>query len=212
MTVNIFEKIFSNQEVEQLRNFYSQLPVANTRYLDNGKLVRIMKNSEYNLQDQLPFKILNKKLTQTLGPHQFTGGHWMDSHYPFYCHVDSLTNHVARGITVHDSQLHKNIGLLIPLSENKHFHTVFFDHMFERLYPTYMDDLARDSDSSLDVNVMNLLDHHTPEECEKIKKFKLSKIVPWTLGSMFSWPRNQLHCSSNFEKYGLTKQAIVLWL
>jgi len=212
MTVRIFENIFSKEELQQLCEFYAQLPIANTRYLDNGKLFRIIKNSEYNLEDQLPYKILNEKLTQALGPHHFTGGHWMDSHFPFQCHVDNIANYVSRGVPIHYSELHKNIGVLIPLSEGEHFHTIFFDHTIEELYPNYMDDLAVNSDTDLDSGTMDLLDHHSVDECEKIKKLKLSNIVPWKLGNMFTWPRDQLHCSSNFEKYGLTKQAIVLWL
>jgi hypothetical protein len=212
MTLRVFENIFSKEELQQLCEFYAQLPIANTRYLDNGKLFRIIKHSEYNLEDQLPFRILHEKLTQILGPHQFTGGHWMDSHFPFLCHNDSIANHAARGVPIHYSDLHKNIGVLIPLCEGKHFHTVFFDHMLPELYPNYLDDLAANSDTELSDDVMDLLDHHDPDAYRKIKKLKLAKIVRWKLGSMFTWPRDQLHCSSNFEKYGLTKQALVLWL
>jgi len=212
MTVKIFENVFSKEELQQLCEFYAQLPVANTRYLDNSKLFRIIKNSEYNLEDQLPYKILHEKLTQTLGPHHFTGGHWMDSHAPFRCHIDNIANYTARGVPIHHSELHKNVGVLIPLCEGEHFQTIFFDHMLDQLYPGYMNDLANNSDTELDSVTMSLLDHHSADECEKIKKFKLANIVRWKLGNMFTWPRDQLHCSSNFEKYGLTKQAIVLWL
>ena len=115
---------------------------------------------------------------------------------------------------VFESSTHKNIGALIPLCENEHFKTIFFEHMIndDVFNLNYLEQLTCSSNSELPGEFMELMDHHPPEEYDRIKKLKLTQVIDWKVGRVFSWPRNQLHCSSNFEKYNLTKQAIVLWL
>jgi len=212
MTINTFHNVFTHEEIKQLINFYASLPVSNTKYLPDGRLFRIIKNSEYNLEDQAAFKILNPKLTEILGPHQFTGGHWMDSYSPFCVHIDNISNYNQRGVSVFEAETHKNIGVLIPLCEHEHFKTIFFDCLLDNLDPGYLDKLSNVNNPELSSEFMTLVDHHSDEEYNKIKKIKLDCIVDWKIGDVFSWPRDQLHCSSNFAKYNLNKQAIVLWL
>jgi len=212
MSVNIFDNVFSIDEINQLIEFYDKLPVSNTKLLPDGELCRVMKNSEYNLEDQLPFHIINSKLTSLLGEHHFTGGHWMDSYWPFPLHVDNISSYNDRGVPVFESPLHKNIGVLIPLSEHEHFKTVFFDHKTIKYDTTFLDQISKNSTTELDSEFMSLVDHHSVDEYEKIKKIKLDCVADWHLGRVFTWDRDQLHCSSNFKKYRLHKQAIVLWL
>jgi len=212
MTAKIFNNVFSPDEISQLINFYSALPISNTRYYPNGELVRHMKNSEYNLQDQLPYKILNPKLRNILGDHCFTGGHWMDSYSPFRLHIDNISSYNQQGIPVFNSPLHQNIGVLIPLCEHQHFQTIFFDYLLDTFELNFLHKIYSPSNSELSEEFMNLVDHHSSEECNRIKKFKLDCVLDWKIGSVLSWPRNQIHCSSNFKKYNLNKQAIVLWL
>jgi len=210
--ITVYENVFTHTEIVQLTNFYNKLPISNVRHHPDGRLFRNIKNSEYNLEDQDAFKILNPKLTKILGPHHFTGGHWLDAHSPYLLHVDNIAIFEKSNIPVYHSPLHKNVGVLIPLVEHQHFHTIFFDHYFEMFDSSYKQEIAKSSNSSLDDSVMDLLDHHDPNDLPDIKKFKLDQVVNWKIGNVLMWPRNQLHCSSNFEKYGLTKQAIVLWL
>lgn len=212
MSAKIYENVFTSKEIDQLIDFYAGLPVSNTKYLPDGRLFRVMKNSEYNMEDQLSFKIINPKLTEVLGQHHFTGGHWMDSYSPFLLHIDNIASYNDRNVPVYESPLHKNIGVLIPLCENPHFHTVFFDHCLDVMNPQAIADLARSRDETLSDEFMQLMDHHPAETLQKIRHLKLDRVIEWKLGSIFSWPRDQLHCSSNFEKYNLNKQAIVLWL
>jgi hypothetical protein len=212
MSVKIFDNVFSIGEINQLIEFYKKLPISNTKYLPNGELRRVMKNSEYNLEDQLPFQIINSKLTNLLGEHCFTGGHWMDSYWPFSLHVDNISSYNDRGVPVFESPLHKNIGVLIPLSEHEHFKTIFFDHKTIEYNVAVLDQISKNSITELDPEFMSLVDHHSLDECKNIKKLKLDCVADWQLGGVFTWDRDQLHCSSNFGKYKLHKQAIVLWL
>jgi len=212
MTAKIFDNVFTTLEIDQLIDFYSTLPITNTRHYPNGELVRQMKNSEYNLSDQVPYKILKSKLTSVLGEHCFTGGHWMDSYSPFRLHIDNISSYDKQGIPVFESPLHQNIGVLIPLCEHKHFQTIFFDYMLDTFEHDFSNEVYTPGDTELSPEFMELVDHHTAEECNHIKKFKLNCVLDWKIGSVLTWPRNQLHCSSNFKKYNLNKQAIVLWL
>ena len=157
-------------------------------------------------------KSSNPKLAQTLGAHHFTGGHWMDSYSPFTLHVDTIASYADRDIPVYESDLHKNIGVLIPLSEHEHFQTIFFDYSLRSFADQDLDGIAQSDSPDLSAEFMQLVDHHDAACYEKIKKLKLDQVVNWKLGSVFCWPRDRLHCSSNFEKYNLHKQAVVLWL
>ena len=212
MTAKIFNNIFTHSEIDHLINFYSTLPIANTKHYPNGDLVRHIKHSVYDRQDQVPYKIINSKLTAILGDHSFTGGHWMDSYSPFRLHNDNISSYNKRGVPVFESPLHQNIGVLIPLCEHEHFQTIFFDYMLDTFEPDFSNDIYSSDESELSTEFMKLVDHHSDEECNHIKKFKLDCLLNWKIGSVLCWPRNQLHCSSNFKKYNLNKQAIVLWL
>jgi hypothetical protein len=208
----VYKDVFSSSDITRLIDFYNLLPISDVKFSPNGKIFRNIKNSEYNFEDQDVFKILNPALTKILGPHQFTGGHWLDAHSPYTLHIDNISDFQKRNIPVFQSPLHKNVGVLIPLVEHQHFNTVFFDHYFEILEPGYIQKTANNSMSLLDQSIMDLLDHHSAENLVDIQRFRLDRVVNWKIGSVLVWPRNQLHCSSNFEKYGLTKQAVVLWL
>lgn len=208
----VHDNIFTQEEIAELNQYYAGLPVVSDKHLPNGKLLRKMKNSEYNFEDQLPYQIIHPKLEKLLGRHHFTGGHYLDAHQPFVCHVDNISFYNESGVPVYEDPDHKNTGVLIPLVEGEHFNTVFFDHYYKLLTPGYMEEIAQNSDTELEPEIMDLLDHHRPEDLPHIKKFKLDCVGNWKIGRVLTWGRDQLHCSSNFAKYGLTKQAIVLWV
>jgi hypothetical protein len=210
--MKIYHNVFDAEEIKKLTNFYSTLPIVSEKRSTDGQLFRNIKNTEYNLQDELPYQIIHPKLEKLIGQHRFTGGHYLDAHQPYVCHIDTIPSFNKRDVPVHESLDHRNLGILIPLVENKHFHTIFFNHYLESLNPGYMNKISCNSDTTLEPEIMALLDHHTAEELSNIAKFKLDTVADWVVGSVLSWDRNQLHCSGNFAKYGLTKQAIVLWV
>lgn len=209
----VYDNVFTQDEIDQLIRYYKDLPISSIKYLPDGELLRNVKNTNYNLEDQLPYKIIHDKLEKVIGAHHFTGGHYLDSHQPYILHFDNIDYFKSTGVPVYESDLSKEVGVLIPLVANQNFQTMFFDHHLNSpLTDDWMKDLAKNSTQVLPTDVLDLLDHHTPEELESIKHFILDGVAEWKIGRVIVWRRNQLHCSSNFAKHGLTKQAIVLWV
>lgn len=213
MTVDVFSGVFDRSEIDALTAFYHELPVSNSRYHTNGQLIRTMKHSQYNLTDRTPYKILSPKLQTILGQHEFSGGHYMDAHLPFELHVDSISAYKRNAVKIFDAPAQQNKGVLIPLSENVHFHTVFFQHYRDKFdMSDIYDVVAGISPPVVTESWLDLMDHHDPDWFDCIGRLTLDRVASWHLGDVICWSRNQLHCSSNFAKHGLTKQAIVLWI
>jgi hypothetical protein len=213
MTATVFSNVFDPTEINTLIEFYDELPISNVRYHDDGEIFRTMKHSQYNLQEQAAYQILHPKISAVLGPHQFSGGHYMDSHLPFQLHVDSISAYEHRDVEIFDAPAQQNRGVLIPLSENTHFHTMFFEHYTDRFdMPDLEHMLAETPAPDLIEPWVELMDHHDRRWCDLISRLTLDCVAEWHIGDVISWPRNQLHCSSNFAKHGLTKQAIVIWI
>ena len=208
----IYDNVFTQQDIDQLVDYYKDQPISSVKNLPDGRLLRNIKNSNYNLEDQAPYKIIHDKLEDNIGPHHFTGGHWLDSHQPYQLHIDNIVSFKSRDIPVYESELHKNYGLLIPLVENKHFCTMFFNHYLKDMSEGWMEGLVKDNAQQLSTDTIDLLGHHTLKELESIKHFQLDGIAEWKIGRVIVWDRNQLHCSSNFAKFNLNKQAVVLWV
>ena len=102
----------------------------------------------------------------------------------------------------------KNIGILIPLSENQYFKTIFFDYLIDQFDCNTV--LPKISNEPLEIG--EDLDHVDPVLKEKIKYIPLDQIFNWKIGDIAIWNRNQLHSASNFLPSGKFKTAITLFL
>jgi hypothetical protein len=213
MTVSVFTNVFDAAELQCLIEFYDSMPIINSRHDEHDRVIRHMKNSQYNLEDTDPYKILHPKLQAILGQHEFSGGHYMDSHLPFKLHVDSISAYEHNGVKIFDAPAQQNKGVLIPLIQGPHFHTIFFEHYLDRfVFDDLENMLCNTVPPSQDPDWFGLMDHHSPDWFNCIRRLTIDRVVNWQLGDVICWPRNQVHCSSNFSKHGLTKQAIVLWI
>lgn len=208
----IYDDIFSKDEIQRLIDFYEDQPISNERRHDNGTLQRVVKSTDYNIKDSVPYNIIHDKLEALIGPHTFSGGHHVDSHLPYELHVDTVRHFQSKEGVFVASDGQSGYGVLIPLIEHPEFKTLFFDHYIDDLQFGWKTLHYEDRSNILPDNVISMLTHQTPEELEKIKYLPLDGVADWKLGRVVTWPRNQLHCSSDFRKSGLTKQAVVVWV
>jgi hypothetical protein len=210
--MKIISNVWTQQDIATLIDFYASQPLSNQRFLDDGRLWRNMKNTDYNIKDSLPYRVLNQKLIDNIGQHCFNNGHYLDSHWPFSLHIDAYGTHAKANVPQFGPRSNAGLACMIPLSEGPHFQTLFFDYYADDWQKSDIQKIAEHHGECLSPSVLESIDHHSQEQIQKIKYLTLDAVAHWELGSLVVWDRRQLHCSSNFAKYGLTKQAIVLFL
>jgi hypothetical protein len=199
-----YHNVFTPDEIQQLIKFFDDKESFPTeRNIKN-------KNLEYHILDDFAYKLLNPKLTKLLGEHEFDTGTYKESSAPYGIHVDSRTMHdTITGLMSFAVGLPKqNVAVLIPLVEGPEFKTVTFD-----VFSDY-----NLSDKDLNTRTQEQINALNPDEFEHVRNFKILNRLPvdsifeWKLGSVFVWPRNQQHMSTNFAKYNVTKKFLILFI
>lgn len=206
-TLQIHRGVFSTQEIQDLIDYYRDQPYVKEKMLDGGLQYK-NKNNDYNIDTSVPYKIINPKLKNILGEHSMQFGTYLESHKPFSLHVDNNTTFQNKGMYQHLSNAHKNLSVLIPLSEHELFSTVFFDYSIELFDKNCSLPRVLDQPQSCE----SLLSHLSLEWQEQIQWIPVDGIFHWRLGDLAVWHRDQLHCASNFLSSGLTKQAVTIFL
>ena len=209
--IKTIENFLSTDEVSQLVEYFKTKSYANVTTINfNGQQVTKSKhkNSEYEQSNSLVYQILHNKIQSTMGDHTMTHGSLLESHFPYPLHVDTYETFQEKNFYNLNNQ-NSNISLLISLNEHPQFKTVFFDLKTPvlkipadlpmtntPLFPDYPD--------------LNF-DHCDDHAKEFLKSLKITNVYNWKTGNAVYWPRNQVHCSSNFYGLGLTKNALVLF-
>lgn len=209
--VKTIENFLSADEVSQLVEYFKAKSYTNVTTLDfNGQ--RIVKskhkNSDYCQSDSIVYQILQDKIQLAIGNHSMTHGSLLESHYPYPLHVDTYKTFQENNFYNLSNQ-NLNISLLISLNEHPQFKTVFFDLVTPVLnIPPNLP--ITNTPLFPDYPQLNF-DHCNDNSKEFLKTLKITDVYDWKVGNAVYWPRDQVHCSSNFYGLGLTKNALVLF-
>lgn len=197
MTAKVYHNIFSPEEIDLINKFYEPRPVAAEDYYSKNK------NLEYHIPGDFSYQLLNPKITQLLGDHEFATGAYKECINPYGLHVDDYRVHNATGtITTFATTQQHNKALLIPLVEGQYFKTVTFKCYCtdNKMRPEWYGDK-----NSLDLN----------EYCHEKRDFARLPVdieYIWSLGDVLAWQRDQMHMSSNFAIHGVTKKFLILFI
>ena len=203
-----YENVFSLEELEKLTNWFNLIPLSENQGLDPQGSVN--KQLDYDRPISLVHKIIRPKINQILGPdHIFSAGSYKELKVPYATHIDnaayiSLSNSEATGDKKYEA------AILIPLIENEKFNTVVFDIDDQINLPMggEMPNSWLGPENDLDLDDFD----HVPEPARsQIKKLPVAFVAQWKLGNVIVWRRNQLHASTNFAKFGLTKKFIIVF-
>lgn len=206
------QQFITQDQVEILNAYSNHKPPSEVKTIDyNGqKIVRtVHRDCDYHVSDSVVHELLYEKLHKVLGPHTFDHGSFVESHFPYPLHVDTHETFIAKNIYTHTDQK-LNASVLICLNDHPLFSTVFFDYFteifdieqsLERCHKQ-IDSLSHDSVdlTHLSDRAMTLLSH-----------INITNVAHWRVGDCLIWPRDQLHCSSNFLASGLQKKALVMF-
>jgi hypothetical protein len=201
----IFKGIISLEEINTLKDYYSQKPVTQTRFKDDAKTIlkAKLKDSDYNIVDSIVYKILGPKIKNIVGDHAMTHGAHFESFYPYGIHTDTdTTNAFAPKLEQH---INLNLGVLIPLTESDADKTIFFKH-----FTDHFSESTKLPDKIVKHDDLSIFDHLNQWHKDRLQFLEIDKIFEWKLGDMAMWDRNQIHCAGNFLSHGTSKKHIAL--
>lgn len=175
-----------------------------------NNVVNINKNLDYHFEGSISNKILKPKLDSVFGEdHYVAQGCYKVNSLPLGTHIDNAGT--LYQWEKQDLPPRHQVGMIIPLNESEHFATVTFDvysdswHGMSELLPAEHETGSNDFD-------LSRLDHIPEPARSQLKKFNVDQVFQWRLGDAFMWNKNQLHCSTNFAKYGLEKKFVLLFI
>jgi hypothetical protein len=197
MSSKVYSNVFSPQEINSIIEFYSSKSIAAEDHYSKNK------NLEYQIQDDFSYQLLNTKITEILGEHEFATGAYKECVRPYALHVDAYATHNSTGtITTFATAKKHNAALLIPLVEGPGYKTVTFK--------CYSDNNKIQLDWLGNTNTLNFAEY---QHCHSdIVRLPVDIEYSWHLGDMLVWDRNQLHASADFTRYGVTKKFLILFI
>jgi len=187
-------------EINAIVDFYESKPVAAQDYWSKNK------NLEYQIVEDFSYKLLHPRLESLLGEHEFATGAYKECVNPYGLHVDSYQAHCdTDSITTFSSSTKHNSAFLIPLVEGHCYKTVTF-----KCYSSNNNFESLMSQWSTHKNNLNL--DEFPHESSRIDQLPVDVEYVWQLGDILSWDRNQLHISSDFRRFGVTKKFLIMFI
>jgi hypothetical protein len=198
MSSKVYSNVFTKEEIDLIIEFYESKEIKARDQWSNNKYL------EYHIPEDFLYQILNPKLTEILGEHEFATGAYKECIQPYCLHVDAYEAHQETNtITSFSSAKKHNKALLIPLVEGPAYKTVTF-----KCYSS--------------TNNYNLLDWYGdknsldatefPHEKNKITLLPVDVEYSWRIGDILTWDRDQLHISADFTRFGVTKKFLILFI
>jgi hypothetical protein len=198
MSSNVYSNVFTKEEIDSIIKFYESKEIKARDQWSNNKYL------EYQIPEDFSYKLLNPKLTEILGEHEFATGTYKECIQPYGLHIDAYQAHQETNtITSFSSAKKHNKALLIPLVEGPGYKTVTF-----KCYSS--------------TNNYNLSDWYGDKNSLETKEFghehRDITLLPvdveyvWRLGDILTWDRDQLHISADFTQFGVTKKFLVLFI
>lgn len=201
----IFDNLFTQEEIALLSADCDSRPIA-----AYNNVVNINKNLDYQFEDSVSRQILKPKLDQIFGEdHIVAQGCYKINSLPLGTHIDN--DGTLYKWAKEDTPAKHETGMIIPLNESEHFCTVTFEvfsdtwHGMSELLPQELETGSNDFD-------LTKLDHIAEPARSQLRRFDISLVYNWNLGSAVTWHKNQLHTSTNFAKHGLEKKFILLFI
>ena len=214
MQSTIYENFLTLEEIAQIQEYFDSQPCSHLE--EKNGLTCINKNLDYQIPGSFMYKIVRPKIQEIIGDHEVANSSFKENRIPYPLHIDSLYRPDFQKNII-DNNMRRNLAILIPLVEGEHFNTILFDLYdstqigIEMMMPKYYEQTFSDTPILNDLDLSRF--EHIDERIKKyINKLPVDKIYNWKLGSCITWDRNQLHCSTDFSKYNLSKNCIVLFI
>jgi hypothetical protein len=199
MSSKVYSDVLTKKEIDLIIDFYQSMEIKSTDQWSNNKYL------EYQIPEDFSYQLLNPKITRILGDHEFATGAYKECVRPYSLHVDTYAAHDKTDITNFSHNITHNKALLIPLVQGPAYKTVTF-----KCYSPTNDYIL--SDWYGDKNSLD------PEEFGHAHAHGDVTLLPvdveyqWRTGDILTWDRDQLHISSDFTRFGITKKFLILFI
>lgn len=207
----IYKDILDQKTIDAINYFFDNKVITERTEYREDNVICIDK--ETNIQDTNSFlgKILLPKIKKATGENveidmssRKTGiipyGPHTDSHYLKTWERDDIPRFIGND----KPSLH--LAILIPLTQGPAFRTVtfnIFDFEYER-------DSALPAEWLTSSNNLDPLDFSHCVNSDDITKLPVDIDYTWSVGDIFVWPREQLHCGVDFRRYGKSSKEFII--
>jgi hypothetical protein len=207
----IFHNIFTPAEIKNLLDYFEKQPTAHVEKVNNQNRC-YNKNLDYQISGSVCHSIVRAKIDNIIGTdHSINMGCYKESHVPYALHFDDNQTHYKKNVTQLNSENRYNCAVLIPLVESSAFKTVSFDIRYKE-DQSIVEALQGNQTGVL--NGLNLedFDHFSQESIQYVPQLPVFEVFSWKIGDVFVWERDIMHCSTNFQKHGLVKKFIIMFI
>ena len=198
MSSIVYSNLFTKDEIDSIIEFYESKEIKAVDHWSNNKYL------EYQIPEDFSYQLLNPKLTEILGEHEFATGTYKECIQPYGLHVYAYEAHQETNTSVSFSSIKKhNKALLIPLVDGPAYKTVTFN-CYASTNNYQISDWYGDTNS---LDPREFL--HEPRD---ITRLPVDIEYSWHIGDVLAWDRDQLHISADFTRFGVTKKFLILFI
>lgn len=210
-----YQAFLAQHEVDEILGWLDHQPYTKEKKIVGPSGDEILqyrnKNIDLQYQDSVVGKILYPKLREILDDPVPTHSVFLESHFPFSLHVDTEKTFDRKEFYATKSNS-TDRSLLVSLNQSTDFQTVFFDFFTDDLAECFEGLLVGEHLPAPCYPGVNDLSHLSNRDRQLLEHHAVqcTDCYTWQCGEAISWPRAQLHCSSNFYGKGI-KQALVMF-
>lgn len=202
---HIYENLFTQEEIAALEADCDSRPIA-----AYNNEININKNLDYYHHNGISNSIIKPKLEQIFGADCVVaqGCYKIDTR-PLGTHIDNAGT--LYKWEENELPAKYEAAMIIPLVENENFRTVIYD-VFSKDWHGMSEPLPVEYETGTNDFDLAALDHIAEPAREQTRRFNIDAVFSWKIGSSVVWEKNQLHCSTNYAKFGLQKKFVLLFI
>lgn len=209
----VVDNFISIEDIKIIKDYFKDRPFENVGYHPDYPDKLQWANS--HIPSWIWEEILNPLIEAEFGNFKVSPGtgKFQRCHVPFGMHIDSKAR-ISKLDNVPESV---GYGVLIPLDEAPEFCTIFWKEYFDTDNDKVNSFMSFGSLPDNEVRNSHLGDKYDLDFCWEDPRRKIFNhyefdcAFPWKLGSMATFPRNQLHAATDFTKKFPYKDAITIF-
>ena len=209
------ENVFSAEEIQELIADFDRKEV--THRFEPSQSAN--KNLDYDIPGSVVGRIVRPKLAHILNDneHEFFGGAYKEYNIPYPLHIDNV---IPTASLTFKSQRRHETAFLIPMVEDPGMKTALFNVFMPEGHSFNVGGTDQQQVEELQPFLQKEKNEINLEEFDHIKEpfysmlpyIPVERIQPWKIGSVITWHFDQLHCSTNFKKFNMTKKFMVIMI
>lgn len=210
------QDVFTRAEIDELSAHFAHQPVAHHYAPQNTN----NKNLDYDVEGSPVNRIIKPKLADILRDpdHEFFGGAYKEYTVPYQLHIDNVLP--TASLTFRKKARHSTAFLIPMMEQGDLLRTAIFDvflpaghHFTPGSDPVQA---VKDLEPFLSTQATGIdleeFDHIREPFKSLLPQIPVDRIQTWRMGSVLTWHFDQLHCSTNFARYSITKRMMVIMI